>query len=73
MVQGRMVRVIFTYQNPVLKLIDRIFLLCHREATASMLRSIIPNADIRGESSGTAEQLAASLLQYNLVLRNYCI
>ncbi len=31
MVQGRMERVIFTYQNPVLKLIDRISLLCHRE------------------------------------------
>ncbi len=31
MVQGRMVRVVFTYQNPVLKLIDRISLLCRRE------------------------------------------
>ncbi|KAK0204209.1 tetrapyrrole biosynthesis, uroporphyrinogen III synthase [Desarmillaria ectypa] len=32
------------------------------KATASTLRSIIPNADIRGESSGTAEQLANFIL-----------
>ncbi|PBK63350.1 hypothetical protein ARMSODRAFT_1024095 [Armillaria solidipes] len=29
------------------------------------------NAGICGESSGTAQQLAASFLQYNIVLRNY--
>ncbi|SJL18420.1 uncharacterized protein ARMOST_22009 [Armillaria ostoyae] len=35
------------------------------------LDAMFHNAGICGESSGTAQQLAASFLQYNIVLRNY--